>query len=256
MKFISKVLPIFLILIISGFTTAEGQTTELRTFSGIEGIKLLGSGNVDIKIGDKEEIVIHAPADLMSYLITEMDDGTLLIGKRKKGWKNFRRINEKIRYDLVVMKINHIKVSGSGDIDAERLSGKNCAVKVSGSGNVDVGSISSDKLIVNVSGSGDINLLNVTSDILDVSINGSGNVETKGKIDEVDLTISGSGDFDGTNLNCRDASIDIYGSGNVELNVKNTLQAHISGSGDVIYDGNPQISTRSTGSGKVKHRNL
>ena len=58
MKIINRFTPFILILLLSGFATAEGQTTEIRTFSGIDGIALLGSGDVDITLGNKEEITI------------------------------------------------------------------------------------------------------------------------------------------------------------------------------------------------------
>jgi len=259
MKTINKIFPIFLIIILMScsISVAESQTAEVRTFQNVQGVNLLGSGNVDIVIGDKEEVTIHAPEELIPYLVTEVHDGTLLLGKRKKAWKNFKFINEKIKYNVILKNLDHVKVSGSGNINAERLAGEECYVKVSGSGNVDVGSIDTDDLIVKVSGSGNIDLLSVSADDVDVTISGSGNVDLTGVINELDLTVSGSGNFDGTKMKCDDASIDIHGSGNAKLGiVKDELNAHISGSGDVYYGGNPRINTHSSGSGKIKHRKM
>ncbi len=138
MKIINRISPILLIFFLTGCTTAESQTTEIRTFSGISGVTLLGSGDVTITIGDKEEITIYAPADLIPYLLTENKDGTLQIGKRKKGWKKYKNFNENVHYELIVRELTHVSVSGSGDIDGEMLSGENCSVKVSGSGNINI----------------------------------------------------------------------------------------------------------------------
>ncbi|NHZ85140.1 MAG: hypothetical protein GWP19_04580 [Planctomycetia bacterium] len=77
MKIINRFIPFILLFILTGCNTAEGQVTEVRTFSGIDGVALLGSGDVDITLGNKEEITIHAPADLIPYLLTEKKDGTL-----------------------------------------------------------------------------------------------------------------------------------------------------------------------------------
>ncbi|NHZ86631.1 MAG: hypothetical protein GWP19_12255, partial [Planctomycetia bacterium] len=128
MKIINRFIPFILLFILTGCNTAEGQVTEVRTFSGINGVAFLGSGDASITLGDKEEITIHAPADLIPYLLTEKKDGTLYIGKRKKGWKKFRNWNENVRYDLVVKSISHVSVSGSGDVDVEKLSGNKCTV--------------------------------------------------------------------------------------------------------------------------------
>ena len=254
MKIINRFIPFILLFILASCTTTEAQTSQVRTFNGIDGVALLGSADVDISIGNKEEITIHAPADLIPYLLTEKKDGTLYIGKRKKGWKKFRSFNENIHYDLVVKSISYVSVSGSGDIDAEKLSGGKCSVKVSGSGNIAVDQINSNKLKVNISGSGDIDIDNISVDILGASINGSGDMNINGKADELDVTVSGSGDFTGNDLKAEDVSIDLYGSGDARVWATETLNAHITGSGDVTYHGNPTVNSRVTGSGDIRHR--
>ena len=254
MKIINHFMPFILILFLSGYSTAGENTTEVRTLSGIDGVALLGSGDVSITLGDKEEITIHAPADLIPYLLTENKDGTLQIGKRKKGWKHFIRFNDHVHYDLIVKQISDISVSGSGDIDAEKLSGEKCSVKVSGSGNIEVDQINSNGVKVTVSGSGDVEIDNLSTDILGVSINGSGDIDINGKTDELNGTISGSGDFTGDELKCKNVSINIYGSGNASVNATKSLEVHVSGSGDVTYHGNPTVNSRVTGSGDIRHR--
>ena len=254
MKIINRFFPIFLLVLLIGCSTVDAQSTEVRTFSGIDGVSLLGSGDVSITLGNKEKLTIHAPADLIPYLLTENKDGTLYIGKRKKGWKKFRHFNEKVHYDLVVKELTHISVSGSGDIDAEKLSGGKSSVKISGSGNIAVDQIQADKLKVTISGSGDIDIDNLSTDILGVSINGSGDINLEGKADELDGTISGSGDFTANDLKVDDVSINIYGSGDARVWATEALEVHVSGSGDVTYHGNPTVNSRVTGSGEVRHR--
>lgn len=252
MKRIITLLPVLLMIL--SCTVSGEQATEVRTFNGIDGVALLGSGDVTITLGDKEEITIHAPADLIPYLLTENKDGTLYIGKRKKGWKNFIRFNDHVHYDLIVKQISDISVSGSGDMEVEKLKGNNCSVKISGSGNVDIDQINSQELNVQIFGSGDINISNLSTDILGVTISGSGNVEIDGKTDKLDVTISGSGDFTADNLRSKNAEITQHGSGNSYIWVTEKLNIHISGSGDVLYKGDPSIRSRTTGSGDIRHR--
>lgn len=254
MKIINRFVPILLLILLIGCTTVDAQAVEVRTFSEIDGVSLLGSGDVSITLGNKEKITIHAHADLIPYLLTENKDGTLYIGKRKKGWKKYRRFNENVHYDLVVKELTHISVSGSGDIDAEKLSGGKCSVKIAGSGNIEVDQIQADKLKINISGSGDIDIDNLSADILGVSINGSGDINLAGKADELDGTISGSGDFTANKLKSKNVSINIYGSGDARVWATEALEVHVSGSGDVTYHGNPTVNSRVTGSGDIRHR--
>ena len=254
MKIINRFIPFILIFLLSGFITAKEQTTEVRTFSGINGVAILGSGDVSITLGNKEEITIHAPADLIPYLKTDLKDGTLYIGKRKMGWKNIIRFNDQVHYELIVKQISDISVSGSSDVEAEKLKGNNCSVKISGSGNIEVDQVNSKEFKVQISGSGDVDISNLNTDILDATINGSGNIDIDGKTDNLDVTISGSGDFTADDLKSNNAEIAQYGSGNSSVWVTETLNIHISGSGDVQYKGDPSIRSRTTGSGDISHR--
>ena len=67
MKTINRFIPFILLFLLTGCSTAEGQVTKVRSFNGIDGVALLGSGDVSITLGNKEEITIHAPADLIPY---------------------------------------------------------------------------------------------------------------------------------------------------------------------------------------------
>jgi hypothetical protein len=68
-------------------------------------------------------------------------------------------------------------------------------------------------------------------------------------------SVKGSGDIDAFELRARDSSVVITGSGNCRISVVDKLRAKITGSGDVLYRGQPHISQSITGSGKVKDRN-
>lgn len=252
MKFFSKVIPVLIIIFISlNVVNAQNQTGMVRTFKNVDGVALLGSGDVKIVHGNRNEIAIHAPADIVPYITTKVDNGTLEIGKRKKGWKKFRMFHENISYDVVVKNIDHLRVSGSGNISADKLDGMKCSVKVSGSGNINLEDVKGEKTAVAVSGSGNIEIDELQSNVLGVTISGSGDVAISGKVEELDITISGSGDFEGRNLKSDNASVDIYGSGDATFGCKDYLEALITGSGDIVCYGNPSLRSRTTGSGDV-----
>jgi len=249
LKFIASALALTFIL--SEITLAKNQTGTVRTFNSFDGISLLGSGNVEIIHGNKNEVIIHAPNDLIPYLITEVDNGTLKIGKRKKGWKKFKYFMEEIGYKITVKDIDHLKISGSGDINADELNGKNCKIMISGSGEIDVEKIDAGKLDVGLSGSGDVEVENVRAKNIDVGISGSGDIELEGKTNELEISISGSGDFNGSGLKSDIATVNIYGSGDASFGCSGMLEAHLTGSGDIVCYGNPSIRSHSTGSGSI-----
>jgi len=69
----------------------------------------------------------------------------------------------------------------------------------------------------------------------------------------VKTTVSGSGKVLAAELEANRCDIRISGSGDVEINVKNEIEANISGSGTVSYKGNPaKVNSHASGSGSVK----
>ncbi len=113
--------------------------------------------------------------------------------------------------------------------------------------------ITGDLLITN-SGSGDIDL-GVDSDDLEGRLSGSGKLFLEGEADELTLDVTGSGDFRGFKLKLNRADVLTTGSGDAEVWVLNYLKARITGSGDILYRGTPQIDFSGSGSGDLINAN-
>ncbi len=103
-----------------------------------------------------------------------------------------------------------------------------------------------------VAGSGDLALHNVGGSEFDISIAGSGDIKADGSIGKLSARIAGSGDLELYGLKATDAKVSISGSGDASVFVTGTLNASITGSGDVKYKGHPQrVEPSIVGSGEV-----
>ena len=103
-----------------------------------------------------------------------------------------------------------------------------------------------------VSGAVDAQARGVTAQRFVLVISGSGNVRVAGKADAVDVTISGSGNVDAHELVADTARVAISGSGQIKVHAEQTLEAQISGSGDVRYAGKPKtVNKHISGSGSI-----
>lgn len=110
----------------------------------------------------------------------------------------------------------------------------------------------SSTLNLKVNGSGSISVAHYTGQSLSGNISGSGDITVSGgSVSAESLQISGSGTMDMLGINAVSASTQTSGSGKTTVNVSNSLDVRISGSGDVYYTGNPVIYTSISGSGKV-----
>lgn len=211
---------------------AIGQKVT-RNVGEFRGVSLGMSADLYVTQGNNSSVVIEAPDDVQQHIETKIRDGVLIINQDQdwKWWKNWNSKNVKIY--ITNPTFDHLSVSGSGDIRGENM-------------------LQSRTMYLGVSGSGKVHLDLKTVD-LDSKISGSGNMDLTGSARNVNIQISGSGNLDAEDLASENCQVRISGSGNCRVQVNNTLESRVSGSGNVFYKGNPEkLSNHSSGSGSIK----
>ncbi len=108
---------------------------------------------------------------------------------------------------------------------------------------------------VEVRGSGSVQATGVSGPSFDVSVRGSGSVKASGSVESLDVTSAGSGTVELFELDAEEADVNVNGSGDVEVTVSRSLRAKVTGSGTVVYDGDPsEVVTDVDGSGSIPPR--
>ena len=108
---------------------------------------------------------------------------------------------------------------------------------------------------VHLSGSGDVEVIDLNQEFFEYSVSGSGDLRAEGKVQEIEIKVSGSGDIDSRDLEAVDAYVRVSGSGDVRVYATESLDAHVSGSGDIAYYGDPKdVSRHVSGSGSIRKR--
>lgn len=263
----------FLILLamLLSTTLLMGQRREVRNVDSFTKISFGFPGKLYLKQGSPQKVELEGDEDILKEVETEVSGERLRIGKEDK-WFNWND-GDKITVYITVPTIEGVSVSGSGDILGQtKIRTDDLDLNVSGSGSLSLDVEANGDVDANVSGSGDMDLkghfksfesdvsgsgrvvLSATIDALaDFGISGSGKIEASGSADMVKASISGSGKVLAADLETNRCDIRISGSGDVEINVKNELDANISGSGSVSYRGNPKkVNSHASGSGKVR----
>ncbi|MDP3312506.1 head GIN domain-containing protein [Lutibacter sp.] len=207
--------------------------TKTRTITDFNKISVAGSFDVKLFKGTDRVITINTDENLMDYIITEVNDGSLKI-KTKEGY--VINSNKKITITIPIDIIEKVSLAGSGNIFT-----------------TDVISVTDLKL--NLAGSGNMNL-NVSAKKIATTIAGSGNINLNGNSDHFSCNIAGSGNLNAPDFIASIATIEIAGNGDVKIMVTNEIHASIAGSGNIIYAGNPKIvKTKSIGSGSIRKKN-
>ncbi len=162
--------------------------SETRELSGFDRVELAGSGDVTIKFGDRESVVVEADDNLLPYLMTNVHVGTLIIETKRN--TNITTRNG-LHYTVTVKSLKGVTLSGSGSITCEGIQADAIDVMLAGSGTVTLaGQAASQK--VQLPGSGNYRAGDLKTGTADVSIAGSGAV-TVWATERLDASITGSG---------------------------------------------------------------
>ena len=106
---------------------------------------------------------------------------------------------------------------------------------------------------VELLGAGNIEINNLKGKSFHASMNGAGNIKARGKIDSAQANLAGAGKIDFGELEANDVSTTVEGAGVEIVNVSQSLNANIIGSGTIKYTGSPtNIKQNIIGSGSIE----
>lgn len=209
------------------------SATETRSVGTFSAISMRDDIDVRVRAGGSESVQVTADDNLLPWLETVVDGGTLHIQ-----WKRGESVRPRsgTSVTVTVRRLEAVACAGSGDLVVEALK--------------------TPALVLSISGSSDATLRELDADgLFKVSIAGSGDVHARGKAARLEVSIAGSGDVDARGMVVDDASISIAGSGDADVSARKTVAVSIAGSGDVRFGGGATLaSSRVMGSGSVHQR--
>lgn len=211
----------------------QGETvTQDRNVSGFSAIRFSGGGNLAIAQTGNESLQVESKSNLQSQLHTEVKDGTLVLEEKIRWFFGvFRWFLPERTYHITVEDLSDLTLSGSSNIEIERLEGREFTLHSSGSGDVTAA---------------------IYANTFNLDSSGSMDARVSGEAENQNITFSGSGDYDGSDMRTQRTNIDITGSGSATVDAADVLDVRISGSGDVKYKGSPQVNQSISGSGTIQ----
>lgn len=211
------------------------QHAEVRKVGTFHGVHLSGSIELHISQGDQNVAIGSDDREVIDDIETVVENGILRIRYKKSNWydSDWFQNGRKVRAYVSAPQINEIRGSGSGKIFIEGL-------------------LKAEQLKINLSGSGNLSG-KVSTIVLESTQTGSSDITLSGKAKEASFKSTGSGNVKGLNLVIENCKIQISGSGNMKFTVNGKMSCNITGSGDIEYKGNGNITDiKTTGSGRVK----
>lgn len=205
----------------------SGETaTEARNLEGFTQIDMGGSADLLVMEGDSFEIEVTADSALQAYVTTEVVGSTLRIEQHY----SIIGASPSVSVSVTVPDLTRLDVSGASEATVRSVTAENLEVGISGAGDID---------------------LAADAQQLTISVTGAGTVAAHGTVDSASITVSGAGGIDGEDLTIADAAVTVSGAGNVTVRVRQSLDAHVSGAGTLVYYGDPQVTRDVAGAGSI-----
>jgi hypothetical protein len=230
----------FLLALITAPTFAQvtKKTLELSDFKSIYNNS---NYTIYIKQTNKNEVKVEALTEIYELTKIEVEDGVLMVNVERKPdnpnksvWAKIDdiKLNPTMKLYVSVKNLAELQVNGGGKIVSENsLASGNLALSVSGNGSMDV---------------------DIKGDVLKAEVSGSGRLAIKGYATSGDALVSGSGSITAFDCPMETCKVKISGSGIAELNVTNTIDALVVGSGTIKHKGNTKNATKKVyGTGSV-----
>jgi hypothetical protein len=232
MKYLASILSLLLSLgCISAQKNDRGSITVERATPSYDHIAISGAFNIELVDGHEGKITLEGEENILDHIITEVKGDKLNI-RFKKGYPQRAYWKNQVSITIPVERIHGLSLSGSGDIVGNTT-------------------IKTDHFETAMSGSGDIALV-VEANSVKASMSGSGDITLRGKTSNLEISISGSGDIKAYDFIADNVEALVSGSATVEVTANKSINAKVSGSGDIDYRGNPEkIDTKVSGSGDI-----
>jgi hypothetical protein len=216
----------------------NAQKREVGSFTGV---KISGSIELILSQGPESTVAISAGDESdIEKIVTEVRGGILYIElKDRKNWWNdqWNTMNKKFKAYVSAPDFRSIESAGSGSIQI-------------------VGILKGDDLELEVAGSGNIKGA-IEVENLEMVQSGSSNIRLSGKATKAAFNCSGSGNIQSPDLIIDYCDVNISGSGHADLTVEKELSGSLSGSGNIRYKGNAEITEKSiSGVGKIRKVNI
>lgn len=221
------------------FAQITRKTLELPEFKSIY---VNSNYTVYLKQTNKQEVSVEAETEIFSVSDIKVENGILMINIERKPdspnkslWAKIDdiKVNPTMKLYVSMRNINELQVNSGGRIISEN-------------------SLSAGDLLLAVNGSGSMDV-DIKGEAVTAEVAGSGSLALRGYATSVNALVSGPGTINGFNCPFETAKVKVAGTGTAELNVTNTIDALVLGSGLVKHRGNTRSTLKKVyGSGSVE----
>ena len=181
--------------------------TQVRTLPAFTAVDLAGSNNVTVHVGKTQTVTVHGDDNLIRYVTTTVQDGTLAIGQ-SRGFST----TSPMSVVITVPALDAVTLSGAGVLAVTGVAADRFTVSAPGSG-VLVVTGTATSLDATLSGTGDVRLDGLAAQDATATVSGTGRLLVNAS-QSLDATVSGTGSIVYTG-SPTDVTKDVTGTGSI-----------------------------------------
>ena len=216
-----------------------------------DSVALEGSYRVVVHVGEGPSVRAEGDELAVERLDVRVEDNTLRIAARRN-MLDFRSFGRGATVYVAAPALDGARLAGSGAMRVDRIQSRTFAASVSGSGGLRIDEVRAGRAEFTLSGSGSVRIDALQAEQVEIALSGSGGLRAAGTAENSRVTISGSGSAGLERLRTRRSSVAASGSGSVAVQVSETVDGALMGSGSVTVHGPARCSITRTGSGHVR----
>lgn len=203
---------------------------EERSVDDFSALKLSGNFEVQLENADTFSLKISANQALMDMIITEVQNGVLVVrGIEDTNWNKYDAV--KLVVSVPTLDLIEIRASASF-ISDNPFSFDSLRIESGGALNMD---------------------MELNGNFLQGELEGATNLKLKGKTNEVRLKIPGAAKISAYELLTDKLHLDLSGAGTAKVYVSDQLNVDLAGACSVTYKGNPnKVFSNVSGIGRIR----
>ena len=230
--------------------------TKKIAISDYDGIAYVGSVDIEYEQSNSSPYLkIKVDKNILPNLEIKVKGKTLIIQPKEKGYPNGLSLQPTVcEIKTNSRELKEINAVGSGKfIATSPLKVDKLGVGMAGSCTINFSKLlEARKVEFSVAGSGNLNAAKLKVDNLESSVAGSGTIVLTGEVERGYMSVAGGGDIKAFGCTVRKAECNVAGGGNIEVYASEQLDASTSGSGRILYKGDPELSKSVVGGGSIK----
>jgi len=169
--------------VVKGSGVAASRTRALPAFTAVD---LTGGNNIIVHVGGTQAVVVHGDDNLIAYVKTAVQAGTLTVGQSRSF-----STRSPMSVEITVPALDAVTLSGSGVLDVDGVEAGHFTVRAPGSGVLAVTGTATT-LDASLSGTGDVRLDALAVRDATATVSGTGRLLVNAR-HSLDATLSGTG---------------------------------------------------------------